>query len=169
MTMKRAPSTVHYNVNTYDPPAIYPMSVPVPATVTPVMPDLVYEHASSIYKIETNANEDFNLPLQLTRLNTDGSETPIDFGASPALSFVIRPRFDHATLIRDLTVGDGIIVDDAATGLITLYLAQSTVATELLVSKSPADHWDYFFNWLQAGALTELFRGPLVVHAGRYP
>jgi hypothetical protein len=175
MTMKRAPSKVRYNVNTYNPPAIYPLAPPVPATVTPLLPDLIYEHASSIFRIEANANEDFNLPLQLTRLNIDGSEAPIDLGTSPILEFVIRPRFDHSAIIKKLTAGTGsdgagIVINDGTSGLITLYMPQAVVGTTLLVSKTPAEHWNYFFNWTIPGtAISELFRGPLIVHAGRYP
>jgi hypothetical protein len=169
--MKRAPSKVSYKVEAFDPPAIYPLSSPVPVTVTPLSPDLVYELPSSIFRIECNANEDFDLRLKLTRLQADGSEVAVDI-TGWALTLVIRPRFDHATVIKRLdvvTTGNGIIVEDAAAGMIRIYLAQPVVASDLLVSKSPADHWDYFLNGTVTGTITELFRGPLVVHAGRYP
>jgi hypothetical protein len=169
MSMKKAPSKVRYEGEVLETPAIYPRSTPVAVSVYALAPDLVYEHASSIFKIETNANEDFSLALQLMVLNPDGTETPIDLGTSPVLEFYIRPRFDHLSLIKKLTVGSGIVLDDAATGKITLYLPQATVATDLLVPKYPAQQWDYFFNLLGSGTVTELFRGPFVVHAGRYP
>jgi len=170
MSIKRAPSRVGYTVETFDPAAstVYSRSMPKPLTVVPLAPDLVYELPSSIYTIETNANEDLNLALQLTRLVADGSETPLDI-TGVTLDFIIRPRFDHVTLIKHLTNGAGIVIEDAPAGMITLYLAQYIVAGELLVSKSPADHWDYFFNSTVGGTVTELFRGPFVVHAGRYP
>jgi hypothetical protein len=108
------------------------------------------------------------LSLQLNQLGEDG-ETPIDFGSTPQLEFYIRPRFEHQTIIKKLTVGSGIALDDPTTGKITLHLDQAAVASDLIVSKWPAQHWDHFFNWIQAGAITELFRGPFVVHAGVYP
>lgn len=168
MSIKRAPSLVQYNVDTYDRPAIYPHSLPLPVSVTPLAPDLVYELPSSIFTIETNANEDFSLTLQLNMLNTDGSETPLDL-TGYALEFYIRPRFNHSVIIKKLTIGAGIAVNDAAGGIVTLRLAQSVVASDLLVSKAPADHWDYFFNAIAGGGISELFRGPFVVHAGLYP
>jgi hypothetical protein len=169
MTMKRAPSRVIYSGDVLAEPAIYPRSVPEPVALYTLAPEMVYELPSSIYKIEANANEDFDLSLELKYLTEDGTETPIDFGSTPVLEFYIRPRFDHSTIIKKLTVGAGIMVDDAAAGKLTLYMAQATVATDLLVSKMPAQHWDHFFNWINAGSVLELFRGPLVVHAGRYP
>lgn len=169
MTMKKAASRVQYSGGVYEQGALYNLSMPAPDAVYRIDPDLVYEWSSSIYVIETNANEDFNLPLQLTRLQMDGSEIPLDLGAAPVLEFYIRPRFDHITIIRKLTVGSGITIEDAANGKLTLYLSQATVASDLIIPKWPAQHWDYFFNWLDGGAVTELFRGPLVIHAGLYP
>jgi hypothetical protein len=168
MTMKRAPSKVGYTVEAFDPPAIYPMSSPLPVSLTPLAPDLIYEFPSSIYRIEANANEDFYLPLQLMRLQNDGSQTPVLL-TGLGLEFYIRPRFEHATIIKKLTIGTGITIIDATLGYLELYIAQATVATDLLISKAPAHHWDYFFNVIDAGKITELFRGPLVVHAGIYP
>ena len=169
MSMKRAPVKVHYTGNSYSDGVVYKRSQPEPAAIYQLMPDLVYELPSSVYKIETNANEDFDLPLQLNMLDETGAELPIDFGATPVLEFYIRPRFDHSTIIKKLTVGAGIVVDDAAAGKVTLYLAQAIVATDLIVSKQPAQHWDHFLIWKQGAAVAELFRGPLIVHAGTYP
>jgi hypothetical protein len=167
MSSKRAPSRVDYKVEVTDPayPTVYSGSMPIPTTVVPLTPHMIYELPSSIYTIETNANEDFNLKLQLTRLERDGTETPVNLTGG-ALSFYIRPRFDHTALIKLLTIGDGIIVEDAINGLITLYMPEVDVRTDLLVTKPPANHWDYFLNFILGSGTTELFRGPFVVHAG---
>lgn len=176
MSDKIAASEVHYSGEVLDRPAIYQRSLPVAQRVYALNPNLVYEWPSSIFRIECNANEDFDLPLQLNWLDDDGSERPLDLtigGAEPApvLEFYIRPRFDHTTIIKKLTVGAGIMLQNAVGGQVRLFLPQATVAADLIVSKRPAQHWDYFFNWKHTATprVLELFRGPLVVHAGIYP
>lgn len=174
MSMKKAPSRVDYTVETFAPelPTVYSRSVPMPSTVVPLMLPMVYELPSSIFVIETNANEDLDLPLQLSQLAADGTESPLDI-TGMAFEFVIRPRFDHTVVIKNLKNDDGVYVTDAVNGMLRIYLPQSLVASQLFVSKAPADHWDYFFNSQTTIdseiRTTELFRGPLVVHAGRYP
>lgn len=139
------------------------------------MPEALRQRPYSGVTIEILQDETFDLPHQLMVMNSDGTRSPLDLtqgGAipSPRLDFYIRPRFDHSELIKhfstDLAVG-GIILDDPATGKIAFYREQPLVAAEIPVSDRRG--WDCFLVWTLGERKIELYRGPFIVHPGRYP
>jgi hypothetical protein len=124
----------------------------------------------NILDIDICQDETFEFPHQLMLMNPDGSESALDLTSggvitSINLDFYVRPRFDHTTLIKRLSTDPGIggvILDDAATGKIGLYLEQSLVATQL-----PVGVWQHFLVRTVAPRKFELYRGTFRVHPAR--
>lgn len=127
--------------------------------------------------IEINQDETFELNLTLMQINDDNTQSPYDLThggvvTAPVLEFIIRPRWDHTTLIKKLTSpaggGGGVIIDNAALGQVGLYVDQDTVAAELPVTETPQPNdWEYFFSEIVAPKVTELMRGRFIVYPGR--
>lgn len=95
-------------------------------------------------------------------LEDDGS--PIDLTGA-ALSLTIRPVYDHALLIRELSTSNGgVVIDDHRLGLATLRLPRTAV------TQIPVGAWDQFLVLDQPGRAPryrEIWRGPLIVHPAR--
>lgn len=84
------------------------------------------------------------------------------------LRLTIRPLYDHAAQIKVLTsdTGGGIVIDSAANGAASIFLAQVAVATDLPVS--PSQGWDQFLQVIYgSGAVEECWRGSLTVLPGK--
>ena len=87
-----------------------------------------------------------------------------------ALEMHIRPTDDHSVLLARLVSegAGGIIIDDAANGLATIYVERPDV-----IDLFPVGEWQQFMllrepTGDQDGfAYREIWRGPLIVHAGK--
>jgi hypothetical protein len=108
--------------------------------------------------------EDLNDPLPQF-LAADGA--PLNL-TGKVVEIYIRPTYDHSTLIKKLTStgSAGVIIDDAAQGLCTAFLARATVQADIPVSTKAKD-WDFFVVISDGGTYEEFARGPFYVHAGR--
>lgn len=98
---------------------------------------------------------------------TDG---PFDF-TGVAIEWVARPSFNHTTRFVMLSIGQGIVVDDAVDGLISIFYRQADVETNLPLSIGPYG-WTQFmrFRWNDAllGSVTKIVAlGPLFVFPSR--
>ena len=100
----------------------------------------------------------------------------INEGAKPMdltgmrLEWWCRPDFDHATLIRKLTTdpsqGKSIWIDYPLKGAVSMVLPQAAVAAAFRPGR-----WTHFLRAHQGynaqAPVREIFRGVLIVHAGR--
>jgi hypothetical protein len=109
--------------------------------------------------------EDLNDPLPQF-LAADGG--PLNL-TGKVVDVYIRPTYDHSTLIKKLTstASAGVIIDNAAQGLCTAFLARATVQADIPVSSGKPGHWDFFVSITDTGTYEEFARGPFYVHAGR--
>ncbi|MBN8994341.1 MAG: hypothetical protein J0H94_03880 [Rhizobiales bacterium] len=106
----------------------------------------------------------------LPPLLLDGA--PLDL-ADRILELYIRPTYDHTVLLKKLTsLGSaGIVVDDAAGGLASIYVERPVIVSDLpvgrwmqfLVLREPVDDPDDIDSF----SFREIWRGALVVHPGR--
>lgn len=96
-----------------------------------------------------------NLPLNLT---------------GKTIEIYIRPRFDHAVLIRKLTSATGtdpgsgeIVIDNAVKGAAHIFVTAANVAAGI-----PVGVWSYFMRVVSSSSdLKEWRRGTLTVRSGR--
>ena len=111
-------------------------------------------------RVDEQWNEAFwlvegNLPLDLT---------------GKTIELYIRPRFDHATLIRKLTSAAGvdpgcgeIIIDNATKGAAHIFVTAANVTAGI-----PVGVWDYFMRVVNTSDdIKEWRRGTLTVRPGR--
>lgn len=97
----------------------------------------------------------------------DGTR-PVDL-TDCIVELIIRPSFDHTTLIRKLTSDGGaaeIIIDDAEKGAAHIFIPKATIATDLPVTD--AVPWSQFLRVIDfGGTITEKWRGPMIVKPGK--
>ena len=105
-------------------------------------------------RVDEQWNEAFwlvegNLPLDLT---------------GKTIELYVRPRFDHAALIRKLSTATGeIIVDNATKGAAHIFVTAASVAATI-----PVGVWDYFMRVVNTSDdIKEWRRGTLTVRPGR--
>jgi hypothetical protein len=72
----------------------------------------------------------------------------------------IRPRWAYDDPIAIITSPTGIKIDDAAQGLVTVYVAKTTV------DDWPLGEWQFFMRVIGGGRIAEVARGPFRIHPG---
>lgn len=118
-------------------------------------------------QIDIARDEDWYDPLpQLAE--QDG--TPIDLTGAD-LRLTIRPTFDHAVKLLELSADAGVFFDDPARGLAHFAVTRADIQAALpLRPNGEAASYDHFLVLDQPGRFPryrEIWRGPLVVHPAR--
>ena len=125
-----------------------------------------FDRAYSYCEIHIKRDEDWNDATVLQRMMADGSINDLDLSDVARLDLYIRPRFDHNTLIRQLssvsTIG-GISYRRDVAGEVSIFLPRATV-----IAGIPVGQWDQFLTaTYDNGRIDEFWRGPLYVHPGK--
>lgn len=95
----------------------------------------------------------------------DGEGEPYDL-TGKTLALYMRPTFGHAEPLLIATNGDGILIEDAASGYAAIFVSRADVSANL-----PVGSWEQFLNLgftdgILGAVVKTIWRGPLVVHPG---
>jgi hypothetical protein len=123
----------------------------------------------SVCTLEIPRDEDWRDTWQLQRLMADGSIATMDTSQVTKLELFIRPTFDHSMLIYKLSsaLSEGGEISFNNTALITVVVLRDGSG---VIANIPTGKWDQFLIATYAGgAISELWRGPLIVHPGKAP
>lgn len=122
--------------------------------------EYLVEAPFNLLDIDIPQDADWNDPFQIVMADNE----PLDI-SGVLLELYIRPTYNHATLLKKFTSAtssSGIVIDDPTQGM-AYFSVDRTLVTEI-----PMGEWDQFLVMTEGALQTELWRGSMRVHPGRF-
>jgi hypothetical protein len=123
--------------------------------------DMIADQHAAMVEFQIQQGSDWNDSFQILEA-TDAGNVPYPL-TDCTIEMAIRPSYDHAAVIARLSTATGnLIIEDAAQGIVQIFVLGGTVASY------PAGRWTHVTRVLKAGEARALAYGPVIILPANY-